>query len=42
MDKKIIDTIEQAFENIESINSNSESGVISAINETIKNHTIDN
>ena len=37
MDKKIIDTIEQAFENIESINSNSESGVISAINETIKN-----
>ena len=37
MDKKIIDTIEQAFENIESINSNSDSGVISAINETIKN-----
>ena len=37
MDKKIIDTIEQAFENIESINSNSNSGVISAINETIKN-----
>ena len=37
MDKKIIDTIEQAFENIESINSSSDSGVISAINETIKN-----
>ena len=37
MDKKIIDTIEQAFENIESINSNSNSGIISAINETIKN-----
>ena len=37
MDKKIIDTIEQAFENIESINSSSDSGIISAINETIKN-----
>ena len=37
MDKKIIDTIEQAFENIESINSSSNSGIISAINETIKN-----
>ena len=35
MDKKIIDTIEQAFENIESINSSSDSGIISAINETI-------
>ena len=37
MDKKIIDTIEQAFENIESINSSSDNGIISAINETIKN-----
>ena len=37
MDKKIIDTIEQAFENIESINSSSDSGIISVINETIKN-----
>ena len=37
MDKKIIDTIEQAFENIESINSSSDSGIISAIDETIKN-----
>ena len=37
MDKKIIDTIEQAFENIESINSSSDIGIISAINETIKN-----
>ena len=35
MDKKIIDIIEQAFENIESINSSSDSGIISAINETI-------
>ena len=35
MDKKIIDIIEQAFENIESINSGSDSGIISAINETI-------
>jgi len=37
MDKKIIDVIEQAFENIESINSSSDSSIISAINETIKN-----
>jgi len=37
MDKKIIDTIEQAFKNIESINSSSDGGIISAINETIKN-----
>ena len=35
MDKKIIDIIEQAFENIESINSSSDSGIISAIDETI-------
>ena len=35
MDKKIIDIIEQAFENIESINSSSDNGIISAINETI-------
>ena len=35
MDKKIIDIIEQAFENIESINSSSDSSIISAINETI-------
>jgi len=35
MDKKIIDIIEQTFENIESINSSSDSGIISAINETI-------
>ena len=35
MDKKIIDIIEQAFENIESINSSSDSGIIYAINETI-------
>ena len=35
MDKKIIDIIEQAFENIDSINSSSDSGIISAINETI-------
>ena len=37
MDKKIIDIIEQAFENIENINSSSDSGIISAINETINN-----
>ena len=35
MDKKIIDIIEKAFENIESINSNSDSSIISAINDTI-------
>ena len=35
MDKKIIDIIEKAFENIESINSSSDSGIISAIDETI-------
>jgi 2,3,4,5-tetrahydropyridine-2-carboxylate N-succinyltransferase len=35
MDKKIIDIIEQAFENIEGINSSSDSGIISAINGTI-------
>ena len=35
MDKKIIDIIEQAFENIDSINSSSDSGIISAIDETI-------
>lgn len=35
MDKKIIDIIEQAFENIESINSSSDSSIISSINETI-------
>ena len=35
MDKKIIDKIEQAFENIESINSSSDSSIISAINETV-------
>ena len=37
MDKKIIDIVEQAFENIENINSSSDSGIISAINETINN-----
>lgn len=35
MDKKIIDIIEKAFENIESINSSSDSSIISAINDTI-------
>ena len=37
MDKKIIDIIENAFENIENINSNSDGDIISAINETINN-----
>ena len=37
MDKRIIGIIENAFENIENINSNSDGDIISAINETINN-----
>ncbi len=35
MDNKIIDIIEKAFENIESVNSSSDGNIISAINDTI-------
>ena len=37
MDKVVIDIIENSFENIETINSNSDDDIISAINETINN-----
>ena len=37
MDKEVIDIIENSFENIEMINSNSDDDIISAINETINN-----
>ena len=37
MDKEVIDIIENSFENIETINSNSDDDIISAINETINN-----